>query len=137
MSRYVYISCHIEERDAAPVVALRNFLRAARCIVQHTPPVHQDESYRLTEDAIERCDAFIAIVGPGHATSLQLNFELHHAHNLRVSRLTFRPRLCALRLNEGPLSRLSEHIELEWLTGDYQTVLEDWAHPAPDSDNLQ
>lgn len=128
MSRYVYISCHIEERENPIVAALRNYLRAARCIIQHTPAPSQDDSYRLTEDAIERCDAFIAIIGSGQADSPQLNFELHHAHNLRVSRLTFRPRLFGLRLDAmHPLSRLSEHIEMEWLDDhNRQIVLADW-----------
>lgn len=128
MPRYVYISCHIEERANPIVAALRNFLRAARCVIHHTPAPSQDDSYRLTEDAIERCDAFIAIVGPAHADSPQLNFELHHAHNLRKSRLTFRPRLFGLRLDDTHrLSRLSENIEIEWLNEhNRQIVLEDW-----------
>ena len=126
MSRYVYISCAEDERKLPEIEFLCDFLRTSRNIVQFAPQADEGAFCRLTEDAIERSDAFVAVIGPGHSSSTQLNFELHHAHNLRSSRMSPRPRIFGLQIAAHPLARVSTHIEIEWLQEDsLDTLLAD------------
>lgn len=115
MSRHVYISCSFDERELVPVKQICGFLQVSKCVIQFAPSPGWS-FYRTLEEATERCDSFIAVVGPGYNSSTWLNHELHYAYNLNRFRFSPRPRLFGLRIEEYDLPRCSEHIQLEWLS---------------------
>ncbi len=122
MSRHVYISCDFEERQLEQVKELCGFLQASKCVIQFAPS-SGGSFYRLLEESIERSDAFIAVVGAGYDCSTWLNHELHYAFNLKRMRMSPRPRLFGLRVQDYELPRCSEDIELEWLNDSNRQLL--------------
>ena len=123
--RRVYISCDFNERDLKPVRSILGFLQLRNCLIEFAPPVGND-FYKSLEGAIERCDAFVAIVGVGYSVSTWLNHELLYAHNLRISRFNPSPRICGIRIDNFDLPRSSEHIPVEWIDETtYSLLLED------------
>lgn len=126
MSRRVYISCDYPERDLVEVEGLCRFLHKAKCAIEWAPQPAWD-FYRPIEEAIERCDAFVAVVATGYQCSTWLNHELYYAHALHRFRFHPRPRLFGIAVNETPLPNCSKHIPLEWLASpeDYGFLLED------------
>lgn len=114
MSRYAYISCDFNERDLEQVKRICGFLQGSGCVIQFAPSPGWS-FYRVLEEAIERSDVFLAVIGMGYSTSTWLNHELYYAYNLQRTRFTPRPRLFGLRIEGYEIPRCSENIHLEWL----------------------
>jgi hypothetical protein len=112
--RRVYISCDHGERTFPEVERLCRFLKSAGCVLEWAPAPGWD-SYRILEEAIDRCDAFVAVAASGYADSTWLNHELHYAAGLRRLRFSPRPRLFGLSVGVARLPRCTEDIEVEWL----------------------
>lgn len=128
MSRRTYISCLFEERGLLQVESLCKFIHPKHGVVEFAPyPEGSWDFYHLLEDAIERCDAFVAIVGNGYSSSTWLNHELGYAYALNKYRFQPRPRLFGVCVDGHELPKCSEHIRLEWLHDEagYQLILDD------------
>ena len=134
MCRHIYISCDASERELEGVKSLCNFLRASNCAIEFVP--HSENAfYRGIEESIERADAFVAVVSVMRDASTWLAFELHYASTLRHARSFPRPRVFGLRVGESQLPRISQQIELEWLSNDNRHLLlsaspDSWSHQA-------
>jgi len=126
MSRSVYISCDLDERDLPTVKSVQGFLNAQGCNVEFAPTREDRGFYKALEKAIESCDAFVAIVGDGYTTSTGLNAELHYANALRTHRILKRPRIFGMRINQLDLPNCSANITVEWIDEQsYKLLLED------------
>jgi len=124
MSRNVYISCDLAERDLPAVKSVQGFLRSQGCNVEFSPREHG--FHKALEKAIEGCDAFVAIVGDGYAISTGLNAELHYANTLRTHRVVSRPRIFGIRIEQLTLPNCSANISVEWIDEQsYKLLLED------------
>lgn len=117
MSRRVYISCAVDERDLPEVRALCTFLQLSGCVLMFAPQPPGWSFYRNIEDAIDRCDAFVAVVGRGHSCSSWLAHELHYANTLNGVRFHPRPRLFGIRIEDYERPNITKHVALEWLDG--------------------
>jgi hypothetical protein len=126
MPRRVYIFCDYDERNIAPVEAVCSYLYQAKCVIEFAPQFAWGH-YRLVEEAIERCDVFIAVIGRGHSSSTWLQHELLYAHRLTRMRFSPRPRLFAIHIKGYDFSPYAKEIPLEVLETEdtYQSLLED------------
>jgi hypothetical protein len=125
MPRRFYISCDYSEQALEPVQALHQYLEEAKCIVEYPPQPH---CYRLIEEAIERCDVFVVALGTGYRCSTWLAHEAFYACILNKYRMSARPRLLGMRLdeNEQLLHFLYDGLS-GWITGPetYPLLFED------------
>jgi hypothetical protein len=117
MPRRIYISCDFNERDLPQVKSLCGFLQVSGCVIEFSPNPAGWSFYRLIEESIDRCDAFVAIVGRGHSCSTWLAHELHYAFTLNKVRLHARPRLFGIRIDDFEQPNMTKHVSLEWLDG--------------------
>ncbi len=121
MSRRVYISCDFDERDLPEVRSLCSFLQVSGCVIMFAPQPAGWSFYRNIEDAIDRCDALVAVIGRGHTCSTWLAHELHYANALNRVRFHPRPRLFGIRIGDYEQPNITRHVTLEWLDGSTET----------------
>jgi hypothetical protein len=127
MSRIVYISCDLVQRDLPEVKSLCGYLQTSHCVIEFSPQPGWS-FYRNIEDAIDRCDALVAIFGGMYSLSMQLSHSLLYASTLNRMRFHPRPRLFGIRVGDAQLPGAVEHVELEWIDGSpesYKLMLED------------
>jgi hypothetical protein len=122
MSRRIYISCEITEQKSKELQPILNYARENNCIVEFVPQPHD---YRLIEEAIERADVFIQLMGLGVSGATWLAIELHYADTLKRHRMSPRPRIFAVHVDGYGVPDISKHIEFEWLNApvDYPKIL--------------
>jgi hypothetical protein len=126
MSRYVYISCDENEKKLEIVRNICLFLQEPGCVICFAPISSWHCFYRGIEDSIDRCDAFIAVCGLSRTVSTWLAFELDYASALKRFRMSKRPRVFVLRLENYELPACSQHLAIEWLTeANLHLLLED------------
>ena len=130
MSRRVYISCDSTEQKLPEIDNLVVFLIKSKCIIEYAPNHWRVWDYRLIEEAIERCDSFVAGVGLSSSCSTWLAHEFTYAHSLRQQRMRKRPRIFAVRLSNSSepafFERSPETYPVEWITEEnHQLILED------------
>ncbi len=103
------------------------------CIVTFAPEPDEGSFYPLLEEAIERCDVFVAVAGAGYDGSSWLAHEVTYANQLARWRMGRRvPRLCGLRINEFALPPYLQSLPVEWLEpGQYGLLLEDLLPDTP------
>lgn len=124
MPRHVYISCDFSERELEQVKALCSFLQSSDCLIRFAPEPKWS-FYPIVEEAIERCDTFIAAVGVGYSCSTWLAHEVTYALALQRARMHPRPRVFALRLNNYDKPIFVDKLSVEWLQqDDYYLLLE-------------
>jgi hypothetical protein len=121
MSRRVYISCGFDERDLPQVRSLCGFLQGSGCVIEFAPQPASWSFYRNIEDAIDRCDAVVAVIGRAHGCSTWLAHELHYAGALNRVRFHPRPRLFGIRIDDFEQPNITKHVNLEWLDGSHET----------------
>jgi hypothetical protein len=132
MARRFYISCDFNERDLPEIKSLMKFLTESRYITEFAPSGSINWNYQLIEEAIERCDTFVAGVGLSYSCSTWLAHELIYAQTLSKIRMgRRRPRIFAIRLsnhNEQTwVEKSAEMYPVEWITkSEYQLLLEDY-----------
>jgi hypothetical protein len=114
----VYISCDFGERELAEIQSLCQFLQTQKSIIEFAPQ-NSYGSYRIIEEAIERCDIFVAGVGLTYSCSTWLTHEITYAFTLNRSRMKKRPRIFAIRLSnyDKPtfIEKSPENYPVEWL----------------------
>jgi hypothetical protein len=127
MSRRIYISCEINERNSLELQPILSFARENSCVLEFVPQPH---NYRLIEEAIERADVFIQLMGLGVSGATWLAIEMHYTDALRKYRISPRPRIFAVQIEAYKVPNISKHIELEWLShpSDYPKILTDLPH---------
>lgn len=128
MPRRIYVSCDFNERDLPQVASLCGFLQVSGCVIEFAPNPAGWSFYHLIEDAIGRCDAFVAIIGHGRSGSTWLAHELHFASTLNSVRFHARPRLFGIRIDDFEQPDITKHVSLEWLDGSAESnrlLLED------------
>jgi hypothetical protein len=123
MKRRIYFSCGLDERELPVVHTIRQFIVSSGAEVDFAPyPIE----YARMEQAIEQCNAFLAVFA---ATSSVATWLIHaaiyaFAHNQH--RLAPRPRLFGLCVDPWPVPKAYEHIAFEWLAeGTYENLLHD------------
>ena len=117
MPRRIYFSCGFDERDLPQIKSHCGFLQGAGCVIEFSPQFAGWSFYRNIEDAIDRCDSFVALVGRDRAVSSWLAHELEYAFALSRARFRPRPRLFGIRIEGFDLPNCSKHISVEWLDG--------------------
>jgi hypothetical protein len=124
MTRRIYISCDISEQNSSELQPILGFARENNCLLEFVPQPH---NYRLIEEAIERVDVFVQLMGLGVSGATWLAIEMHYADALRKYRISPRPRIFAVRVEGSDVPNISKHIELEWLDypSDYSKILTD------------
>ena len=121
MPRRVYISCGFDERDLPQVRLLCSFLRISNCVIEFAPQPAGWSFYRNVEDAIDRCDAIIAVFGQARSCSTWLAHELHYAGDLNRVRFHPRPRLFGIKIDDFQEPSITKHVTVEWLDGTAET----------------
>jgi len=97
MARRVYISLGHGERGLPAVQDLLLFLRRHGCIITFAPQSDEWSFYPLLEEAIERCDVFVAVAGAGYDGSSWLAHEVTYADQLARWHMGRRvPHLCVI-----------------------------------------
>lgn len=128
MPTRVYISCDFNERDLPEMDDVRKFLQTRKSIIEFAPK-DCDWSYRLIEEAIERCDIFIAGIGLTYSCSTWLAHEITYAFALSRNRLAARPKVFAVRLSnyDKPtfIETFSDNYPVTWLQkNNYSSLFE-------------
>lgn len=131
MRQRFYISCDFNERELPEIKSVMEFLTQSRCITEFAPSDSINWNYRLIEEAIERCDAFIAGVGMSYSCSTWLAHEITYAMLLSRHRMgERRPRIFAIRLSNYAkqtwVVKNADATPIKWITkSEYQLLLED------------
>jgi len=130
MARRIYIFCDFNERELPEIKLLCDFLRQSKFIVEFTPKDGADWNYQLIEEAIDRCNVFVAGIGLSASCSTWLAHEINYAFGLRRLRMRLRPRIFAIRLSNYSeltfVEKFSKNYPVEWLTEtNYKLLLED------------
>lgn len=114
----VYISCDFNERELAEIQKICQFFQSQKAIIEFAP---KDcfWNYQNIEEAIERCDIFIAGVGLSYSCSTWLAHEITYASILNRNRMKKRPQIFALKLSnyDKPtfVEKFSENYPVEWI----------------------
>jgi hypothetical protein len=125
MARRVFLSypCNFPVSDA--VVAICNFVAEHGCILT-IPPEFGWTYYSAMEEAIERADAFVAVLDPIADGSTQLLSHLHYAATLQRVRWSPRPRIHGLWLEQPRHVAALDGYSMEMITTQSRgTLLED------------
>jgi hypothetical protein len=129
MPTRVYISCDFSERELIEIKEVCNFLITRNCQMEFAPKDCY-WTYQNIEEAIERCDIFIAGVGLSYSCSTWLAHEITYAFALSRNRLAKRPKIFAVRLSnyDKPtfIETFSDNYPVTWLQkNNYSSLFED------------
>lgn len=118
MSIRVYISCDFNERELAEIQKICQFFQSQNPIIEFAP---KDSfwNYQNIEEAIERCDIFIAGVGLSYSCSSWLAHEINYASVLNRCRMKKRPQIFAIKLSnyDKPtfVEKFPEDYSVKWI----------------------